>query len=347
MDTIDREIYVTRDTVKVPIDITEGTNILPIRFVVQDYDVPVTAAAIAYINHQNFSKPKSILCDVQENMIVLEPNKTTFGEGKNEVQIRIINDEKNLISFKETVRCKGKMRMADEEEESQPTLVEQILKKVGTEEGERKTADVEERTAREKADDEERSAREKADQDETNERKKADQEEQIARKKEIAIERQRINSRCITKCGTIVIDIPTKSDSVRVFSNGDIDSLLGVSGSSNANTSVFFSNGDGQMTLHVEGATYLNNAWYATFNGLTTEITKCRLNYLVARDGNLDADTSGTTMEVKTQEKTVTPGTTKQMIYPDPGYDYLTQVTVEEIPYKESTQSGATTVQIG
>ena len=61
----------------------------------------------------------------------------------------------------------------------------------------------------------------------------------------------------------------------------------------------------------------------------------------------MDADTSRTATEVKTQEKTVTPGTTKQMIYPDPGYDYLTQVKVEEIPYKESTQSGATTVQIG
>lgn len=347
MDTIDREIYVTRDTVKVQIDITEGTNILPIRFAVQDYDVPVTAAAIAYINHQDFAKPKSILCDVQENMIVLEPNKTTFGEGKNEVQIRIINDGKNLISFKELVRCKGKMRMSDDEEESQPTLVEQILKKVGTEEGERKTADAEERTAREKADQEERTAREEADSQETNERKKADNEEQTARKKDIAILQKAMDARCITKCGTLIINIPEKSNSVKVLSCEDINNLLGVTDSTNINTTVVFANGDGAAAkLHLEGSTYLNDAWHAVFNDITTEVTRYRVNYFIAYSGT--SGTSGTeTTEVKTQEKTVTPGTTKQMIYPDPGYDYLTQVTVEEIPYKESTQSGATTVQIG
>lgn len=347
MDTIDREIYVTRDTVKVPIDITEGTNILPIRFAVQDYDVPVTAAAIAYINHQDFAKPKSILCDVQENMIVLEPNKTTFGEGKNEVQIRIINDEKNLISFKELVRCKGKMRMSDDEEESQPTLVEQILKKVGTEEGERKTADTEERTAREKADEEERTARKEADSEETNARKKADNEEQTARKKDIATLQKAMNARCITKCGTITLEIPERNDSVKVFSCEDINNLLGVTDSTNVNTTVFFANGDGAaVKTHLEGTTYLKDAWYAVLSELMTTKTRFRVNYIIAYGGT--SGTSGAeTTEIKTQEKTVTPGTTKQMIYPDPGYDYLTQVTVEEIPYKESTQSGATTVQIG
>lgn len=34
------------------------------------------------------------------------------------------------------------------------------------------------------------------------------------------------------------------------------------------------------MTLHLDGATYLNGSWYATFNGLTTEETMCRVNYI-------------------------------------------------------------------
>ena len=56
--------------------------------------------------------------------------------------------------------------------------------------------------------------------------------------------------------------------------------FLGITGASNANTAVSFANGDGQMTLHLDGATYLNGSWYATFNGLTTEETMCRVNYI-------------------------------------------------------------------
>lgn len=50
---------------------------------------------------------------------------------------------------------------------------------------------------------------------------------------------------------------------------------------------------------------------------------------------------------VTAQAKTATPYTTQQVILPDTGYDYLSQVTVEAIYYNESANSYGTTVTIG
>lgn len=52
--------------------------------------------------------------------------------------------------------------------------------------------------------------------------------------------------------------------------------------------------------------------------------------------------------DVKAQTKTVTPSTEQQTVLPDDGYNSLTSVVVEPIPYVESDNSaGGTTVTIG
>lgn len=52
--------------------------------------------------------------------------------------------------------------------------------------------------------------------------------------------------------------------------------------------------------------------------------------------------------EIKVQPKTVTPSKEKQTVLPDEGYNYLSQVTVNAIPYAESENSaGGLTITIG
>lgn len=54
------------------------------------------------------------------------------------------------------------------------------------------------------------------------------------------------------------------------------------------------------------------------------------------------------TEDAKPQAKEATPGKTEQVILPDTGYNYLSQVTVKAIPYVESENTaGGTTVTIG
>lgn len=69
------------------------------------------------------------------------------------------------------------------------------------------------------------------------------------------------------------------------------------------------------------------------------------------RDGVTILGVTGTmsgTEGAKAQAKTVTPTTKVQNILPDTGYNYLSQVTVNAIPYVESENAaGGTTVTIG
>ena len=148
-----------KDTLKIPIEVTKGTNAVRFEFTVRDYDIPVTAMAVVYAYNRKMTKPNSLLCDVSKNTITFTPESNFFTVGTNELQIRVISDNKKIISFKERVKCSDSMDFPDNEEEGQDTLVEQILTFVGKETGERKSADEEERKTRIEADETEKEER--------------------------------------------------------------------------------------------------------------------------------------------------------------------------------------------
>lgn len=188
MNTIKRDVYVLRNTIKIPIEVTKGTDAISFEFTVRDYNLPVTAGAVAYAYHKSMKKPNSALCDVSGNVISFQPSANFFEAGNNELQIRVINEDKSLISFKEKVKCSDSMGFPDEEEEENQSLIEQIIAQSGKESGERKAADEKERSERKTADETEKS-----------ERIAADAKEKSERQKEIATERARIDQ--LTKMG--------------------------------------------------------------------------------------------------------------------------------------------------
>ena len=132
MQTIKRDIYVTKNVLQAPIEVTEGTNSIAIEFDVRDYEIPASAAAVAYsLSTSSMEEPNKALADVSGNKITIIPSEAFFLPGQNVMQIRIIDGNSKLISFNIIVKCTGKMRFGDEKEEQQSTLVEQMLAKLG------------------------------------------------------------------------------------------------------------------------------------------------------------------------------------------------------------------------
>ena len=81
--------------------------------------------------------------------------------------------------------------------------------------------------------------------------------------------------------GTKVLTAGKTGTSRQLFSNSEINSLLGVSNSSNRNTAIAVSNGDGAAAgVHVEGCTYQNGAWHVVFNTNIGSIP-IRINYII------------------------------------------------------------------
>lgn len=81
--------------------------------------------------------------------------------------------------------------------------------------------------------------------------------------------------------GTKVLTAGKTGTSRQLFSNSEINSLLGISNSSNGNTAVMVSNGDGAATgVHVEGCTYQNGAWHAVFNTNIGSVP-IRINFII------------------------------------------------------------------
>lgn len=111
-------------------------------------------------------------------------------------------------------------------------------------------------------------------------------------------------------------------------------------------------NGAVTGTISTKAGSYTIPQGYHDGSG-KVEISTTEQNKIVA--GNIKSGVSilGVTgtysgASIKAQTKTVTPKATAQTVQPDSGYDYLSAVTVEKIPYVEAENAaGGITVTIG
>lgn len=71
------------------------------------------------------------------------------------------------------------------------------------------------------------------------------------------------------------------STSIQVFSDSEINAMLGVTNSSNTNTIVLFANGDASVqSSHVEGSSYSKGIWRAVLNQ-NAYAGSFRINYAI------------------------------------------------------------------
>ncbi len=71
MQTIKRDIYVTKNVLQAPIEVTEGTNSIALEFDIKDYTIPGTAAAVVYsMCTRTMAEPNKALAEVDGNTIL-------------------------------------------------------------------------------------------------------------------------------------------------------------------------------------------------------------------------------------------------------------------------------------
>lgn len=125
--SIKRDMCVTRKGLDACIDVTYGTDLIPIELRVVDFTVPQNAVVVAYAASQD-SKPRKIICDISDNIISFEPTPGFFEVGVNIMQIRVTASEKELFSYSFRVMCHDNIASDDAEEvEDNPSLVEQLM----------------------------------------------------------------------------------------------------------------------------------------------------------------------------------------------------------------------------
>lgn len=110
-------------------------------------------------------------------------------------------------------------------------------------------------------------------------------------------------------------------------------------------------NGAVTGTISTKNGTYTIPQGYHDGSG-SVGISSTERNKIIAGNIKTGIQILGVTGEyggeaVSVQAKIATPTSAQQVITPDTGYDYLSQVTVKAIPYVESANAYGTTVTIG
>lgn len=132
MNDINRQIFVTKKGFQNPINIVEGTDLIPITVTILDYAIPAGSAATAY-NIQPSGTLVKQLCSISANSVTFTPPSGFYLEGYNRTQIRVTNNEHDLFCFEINVWTDKNIASGDDAEEinNNPTLLAQVLSKYG------------------------------------------------------------------------------------------------------------------------------------------------------------------------------------------------------------------------
>lgn len=149
--------------------------------------------------------------------------------------------------------------------------------------------------------------------------------------------------------GTSTLDSDTSDDTAVI---AEVLSGRTFHARGSALTGTMTNNGAVTGTISTKEGTYTIPQGFHDGSG-SVSIAQVERNKIIANNIKSGIQILGVTgtysgESVDVQSKTVTPAKTQQTVLPDTGYDYLSQVTVEAIPYVETPNSaGGTTVTIG
>ena len=118
MNRIERDAYVLRDVIKIPVDYVCGTNALPIVIHFMDYDIPSGATAQVYVQKPSGNAVYNS-CEISGNDVTVDVTTQMMAEvGESNMQIQISYGSANLVTFDQPV-CVHKNRTDPDAEESE------------------------------------------------------------------------------------------------------------------------------------------------------------------------------------------------------------------------------------
>ena len=99
VEMIEKHINLKARGLPIRIDVVQGTNAVPIKFTLMDYDIPAGAEARIYIR-----KPSGLEiynnCTIEENNVIVQPTMQMYAEkGRAKAQLQIVADDVVAASF--------------------------------------------------------------------------------------------------------------------------------------------------------------------------------------------------------------------------------------------------------
>lgn len=128
MNRIDREIYILENKFKYPIEMTQGTDAIPICFHLKDYELGENAEASIIVKKPSGRENHDYAVCADGVIVINTTSQMTAEIGKAEIQIQIKDDNKNLFTFIYPMLIEKSMTAIDSETGS--VIIDEYLEKI-------------------------------------------------------------------------------------------------------------------------------------------------------------------------------------------------------------------------